>query len=165
MKKILYYLTKTEEGVLVAIFIAMTIVCFLQVIFRFVLEASLVWSEEFLRAGLMWSSCLGISCAYNRYAHLGVDFFVNLLPEKAQKIFTLISYLISLVFLVLLIKNGYDFTAFQLSVHRMTTSLNIPQACITAAIPVSGVLSCIHIVEHIIEDYILAGKTESKEDE
>lgn len=163
MKKVLSYLNYIEEVLLVVLFICMTIVCFMQVICRYVLKSSLIWSEEFLRACLVWTSCLGISCAYKRHAHLGVDFFMNLLPKKAQKGFGLIAYIISFIFMVLLIKIGYDFTTFQIAANRMTTSLHVSQAVVTAAIPVSGALSCIRILQTICKDYIFSLKNGKEE--
>ena len=152
MKKFLSYLNRIEEVGLVILFAAMTVVCFLQVIFRYCLQASLVWSEEFLRACFVWSSCLGISYAFKLYAHLGVDFFVNLLPEKVKKAVALVSYVVCIVFLAVLIKIGYDFVLYQIETSRMTTSLGIPQAVITAAIPISGILGCIRVVQVILKD-------------
>lgn len=160
MKKAVVTLNRVEEIGLVLIFTAMTIVCCLQVIFRYCLKSSLVWSEEFLRACFVWLSCLGISYAFKLYAHLGVDFFVNLFPVKWKKGIALVSYIICICFLVILVKIGYDFVIYQIETNRMTTSLGIPQAVVTAAIPISSALGCIRIVQVIWHDYIYHKKTQ-----
>ena len=158
MKKILSYLDKTEYVLLAFLFATMSILCVMQVFFRYFLRLSLPWAEEMMRGVFVWASCIGISEAFKRYAHLGVDFFVNLFNDKIKNGIRLVAYIICAIFFVALIKIGSDFTILQINQHRMMTSMPVSQAVVTVAIPICGVLSLIRVIEIILRDFLHVGK-------
>ena len=87
------------EYFLVAVMIAvMAIVNFLQVVFRYVIEGSLPWSEELLRFLFVWTTFLGAGIGVRKGAHLGLTIIVNNLPPKLKKFVVFINYLICIVF-------------------------------------------------------------------
>ena len=57
--------------------ITMAAVIILQVIFRYVLNHSLFWSEELARYLLVWLTFLGASSAYYRKVHPGIDLLTS----------------------------------------------------------------------------------------
>ncbi|MBQ1407458.1 MAG: TRAP transporter small permease [Eubacterium sp.] len=158
MKKILRYLDKTEFVMLAILFAAMSILCVMQVFFRYFLRLSLPWAEEMMRGVFVWASCIGISEAFKRYAHLGVDFFVNLFNDKAKHWLKFVAYVICGIFFIALIKIGTDFTIMQINQHRMMTSMNVSQAVVSVAIPIGGLFSLIRVIEIILRDYFGVGK-------
>jgi C4-dicarboxylate transporter DctQ subunit len=147
LKTVLKGLNKSEEALLCALFFAMTVICFVQVISRYVFSASIIWSEEFLRACFVWASGIGIACAFKYGTHLGVDFFVNLLPKTPRKIVVLVAAAIAGGFCAMMCIYGVDFVAMQIRDGRMTNALGIPSAYISVAIPIGCALACIRIVQ------------------
>src|ERR1035437_10938826 len=51
-----------------------------QVVARYLIGSSLIWSEELSRYALIWSAMVGSAVAYQRGAHIAVTVLVDLLP-------------------------------------------------------------------------------------
>ena len=68
----------------------MVVVVFLQVIFRFILHASLPWSEEASRYIMIWISLLGASVGLRHKAHIGVEALFNYLGTAKRRLFSLL---------------------------------------------------------------------------
>jgi TRAP-type C4-dicarboxylate transport system permease small subunit len=81
---------RAVEWLIAAIFAAMCIVGLLQVFNRFVLNASLSWSEEAQIFAHIWIVFLAIGVAYQRGAHLYVETIRNRLPRLAGAAFDLL---------------------------------------------------------------------------
>ncbi len=68
-------------------------IMFIQVVFRYIFNNSLSWSEELIRFLFVWLTFLGGALAINNKSHIAVEFFIELLPVKYlkyTKIFNLI---------------------------------------------------------------------------
>jgi TRAP-type C4-dicarboxylate transport system permease small subunit len=62
----------------------MIVVTLAQVIFRYVIEAPLPWSEELARYCFVWIVFLGGAIGLSRGIHLGVDLLVNQFPQRLR---------------------------------------------------------------------------------
>lgn len=71
---------RVGEAIIWILFAAIVLVGGLQVFCRYVLNASLAWSEEFQRYGLIWIVFLALVVGYRRLAHIGMDFLLVKLP-------------------------------------------------------------------------------------
>ncbi len=104
------YLDAIDRGVelLVAfIFAVILMVALLQVFQRFVLNSSLSWSEELQIFGHIWIVFLGIPIAYRRGAHLFIDTFCKMLPQKPRAMFNLFIEMTWVLFAVSLMVLGW----------------------------------------------------------
>ena len=63
MRKVLDILDKLILALLIIILSAMLVVGTMQVIWRYVLEESLSWSEELMRFLYVWATMLGVGAA------------------------------------------------------------------------------------------------------
>ena len=59
---------------------SLVLIMFIQVFFRYVLNNSLSWSEELAKYLFVWMTFLGAALCLRDKAHIGVDYFVSLLP-------------------------------------------------------------------------------------
>ncbi len=84
MKKITHFLNNFEEYTCIVLLGIMAVVVFIQVIFRFVVKASLPWSEETSRYLLVWITFLGASAGVKTGAHVGVEAVTLMLPYKLR---------------------------------------------------------------------------------
>jgi TRAP-type C4-dicarboxylate transport system permease small subunit len=121
----------------VSILIVLCVITFLQVIYRYVLNDPLSWSEEVVRYLLVWITFLGITLAVYKRTEMSVSFFTQLVPAKVNRFIDIVMTVIILAFLVLFTMEGFDF-AFE-SMMILTIALQIPYTWINLAAPVGGV--------------------------
>ena len=88
--RIFFILNRLEEIVLVAMFAAMVLIIFVQVIMRKA-NHSLVWSEELGKFLFVWISWLGISIGQRKGEHIKITMLVDRFPFRAAQIFNIIS--------------------------------------------------------------------------
>ena len=68
--------------VVAALVVTIAVMVAAQVVFRYAVQAPIVWSEEFTTLCYQWLSYLGAALAVRYRAHYGVDLFVRLLGPR-----------------------------------------------------------------------------------
>ncbi|MBL9187729.1 MAG: TRAP transporter small permease [Opitutaceae bacterium] len=76
---------RAAEILIIALFAVIVLVGGLQVLCRYVFNASLSWSEELQRYGLIWIVFLAIVVGYRRGAHIGMGLFLEKMPRAVQR--------------------------------------------------------------------------------
>ncbi len=113
---------------------AMTVVVLLGVLFRYVLQSPLSWSEEVARYLMIWAASLA-------------------LPPSAQKYAAVLVNLAVLWFLWILTKFGYDMALEgQSQLSPVLAKYRINMMWSLSAIPVAGALAIIQTVLQIVID-------------
>ena len=139
------------EGYLAGIMMmAMSAIVILQVFCRFVLKASLPWSEEVARYLQVWVAFIAGAYGVRRGAHIGIEAFAIMLPKKAQKVLTIFILIVSIFMCAVIAKYGYDIVSTQLQRGQLTPATRIPMGYMYAAIPVGMVFFIIRHVEELI---------------
>lgn len=87
---------------------AITVLVFLQVITRYVLEYPLDWPEELARILFVWVALLGAVLALRRAAHFSIGAVTDLLPARLQRGLAAVLQAVLLGFLVLVAWLGVD---------------------------------------------------------
>lgn len=100
-----------EETAIAIMLGAMTIITFVNVVMRYVFNASLIWGLELTLALFAWLVLFGMSYAVKVTAHLGVDAVINILPQRGRRILALIAAACCLVYVFLLMKGAWDYWA------------------------------------------------------
>ncbi|MEA5085430.1 MAG: TRAP transporter small permease [Lachnospiraceae bacterium] len=129
---------------------AMSIVVFIQVVFRFVVKASLPWSEELSRYLLVWTAFLGGAYGVRQGAHIGVEAFALLLPKKVQKVLAIFIMIASIALCAVIAKYGFAIVQTQLSKGQLSPAMRIPMGYMYAAIPIGMIFFIIRFVQEII---------------
>lgn len=166
LSKISDYSNRTAEWTCFALLVAMTVVTFAQVFFRFVIVHSLPWSEEFSRYALVWASFLGASVALKRGLHIGVEAFVVRLKKEKSRLIYLITLTIITFFLLVVIIKGFQMVSFNM--RQSSPAMRIPMGFPYLAIPVGSLIMGIHLVEDLISGWkrksglLGIGKTEEE---
>lgn len=80
-------LSRAERGLLYAVFTALAVLAFLQVVLRF-FSYGFVWADVLLRHLVLWAGFLGAAIAAREERHFAVDALARLLPEKAFRALT-----------------------------------------------------------------------------
>ncbi len=124
-------------GVIVVLTIA-------QVIFRFVFDSPLVWSEELARLLLVWVTFLGGAVVCWDGAHLSVDALFVKLPRPLRRYVRIFNGAVAIVFLVVLTY----FSIEMVIIEHITTlgSMDIPASFVRVPATIGGALMIIFIV-------------------
>ncbi|WP_162916648.1 TRAP transporter small permease [Cohaesibacter haloalkalitolerans] len=144
---------KTINFIIIVCLMMMTAVIFYQVVLRYVFDSSNIWAEEFARYAFIWVVLLGAASALRRFQHIRIDFVVNLLPERAQKLINFINYILIVGFLATLIKYGIAISLK--TTHQISAGLHIPMSFMYMSIPVGSALMLLFTVQIILRDFLV----------
>jgi TRAP-type C4-dicarboxylate transport system permease small subunit len=89
-------------------FIVMMLAVIGQVIFRYVLETAVPWTEELARLLFVESMLLGMAIGIRRHEHIVVDFLFNKLPTRGRNAAGLLFNLAIILLLALLMRGSWD---------------------------------------------------------
>jgi TRAP-type C4-dicarboxylate transport system permease small subunit len=143
-------LAKVEAGALIVLVIAMTVIVFLQVIYRYLLAQSLSWSEESARYLFAWISLLGAALTVQKRGHFGLELFFKMLPTKARRFVGFAIYLLmGGVILVLLVQG---IALFQKVATQLSPAMQISMGWAYACLPVGAALMAIHLLAIFVKD-------------
>lgn len=150
--KMIKKLADNFEGYCCAVMLAaMSVVVFLQVIFRFIIKASLPWSEELSRYLLVYITYFGCAYGIKSGAHLGVEAFVLILPKKLQRFLNILVQLGGMVVCLLILKFGADIVASQMQSGQLSPAMRLPMWTIYSAIPIGMAFCVIRYIGEIIK--------------
>ncbi len=98
-------LSSATVGVLLALIVVIT---FYGVVMRYVFYMPQAWAMEIPRIAFVWLVMLGASVITQRKEHIGMTFFLDLLPQPLKFVWSLIVHLAMLWFCWVLIEQGMD---------------------------------------------------------
>lgn len=150
MKKIFDIVDKFEKYAIFVLLLIMTILIFIQVVFRFVFHNSLTWTEELARYLLVWSTFIGASLGVKKGAHIGVEAFKLVLPPKAKRFVEYISIIFCLGFCGVVFKESIVILSKQLSTGQTSPAIGIPMWVPYLAITVGTFLMMFRFIEVFI---------------
>ena len=131
------YLTATLLAV-------MTILVFMQVLFRYWLHLPLDWGEEVSRYLFIWSAMLGAAIGTKRRAHFGIDFLVKALPSSVQMGIAISVNLCVCALMGLVAVQGTKLAIINFA--QISPTLSIPMGVPYAAIPICALLMLIYTI-------------------
>jgi TRAP-type C4-dicarboxylate transport system permease small subunit len=111
----------------ILVFWVLAIVVFLQFYTRYVLNDSLIWTEEAARYLLILACFVGSVSAVRRGSHITLEFFIRAAPRKLGKAMAVLSQLITFGFFGTLTWIGVGLTQ---KTRQQMVSLPIPKAWI-----------------------------------
>lgn len=129
---------RVTEAVAVLLVIAETVILFTGVIFRYVLDNPLIWSDELASILFIWLSMLGAVVALDRGEHMRLSAIVNRMPDKWRGWFETMAALVVCVFVAMIIVPAYQHAMEQMPIT--TPALGLPDGWRAAALPVGAAL-------------------------
>jgi TRAP-type C4-dicarboxylate transport system permease small subunit len=156
MAKLLGRLVALIEWWAVLLLAAMVVLVCLGVLFRYVLNSSLTWYDEFASYLLVWLTFYGTVVADYRRRHIGFELLVDKLPPRRRKVVDVIAEIAVLGFQFVLFYYGWVLT------ERMgdETAISLPWvkvSWISSVLPISGGLLLLISATRLAG--ILLGKT------
>lgn len=149
-------LNKVVEKIVALLLAIMSIVVFLQVVFRYIFHASLPWSEELARYILVWLTFLGASIGVKRNAHIGVEVVVKFLPPLLRKATNVITQILSLSFFMVLIV--YGMKVVSITMMQLSPAMKINMGYIYLAIIVGAIFMMLHLIARMLANNVTEGK-------
>ena len=148
--KFLDVVEKIERIFLAAAMGVMIVDMIYQVILRYVFSAANAWSEELARYLFIFEVMIAAAIAIRKNSHLQIDVLINCLKPRTKTIFTIVSTLVGMVFLVFLL--NYSIGLVQTGGTNISVGLNIPMSIPYASIPVGTVLMLLTSVEVVLKN-------------
>ena len=98
-----------EAIIIVALMALMSVLIGVQVFMRYVMGASLSWSEELARYLFIWMTYLGVAYAVRKNAHIRVTMLTDKLPDHLKAWVSVFTGVIFAGFAVFVMYQGWFF--------------------------------------------------------
>ena len=136
------------ETLLISGVAAVVVIATLQVFFRYVVGASLSWSEEALRYIMIWITSLGLGLAYSRGEMIGMELLVHLLPPRAALVVTQAGRVLVLAMMLTIAWYGWKF-AWKTR-GGTATAIPVSMFLIHISVAVGSLLVALHVAATLV---------------
>ena len=116
---------RAVDAVAIAAFSGIFLCVIAQVVFRYVFNNPLTWSEELARYLFIWCAFLGWIVASRRGSHLAMTFAVDRLPHRGRVALSALVQLATLVFAWLLGSRGLALVRNNWDVENVAVPFNL----------------------------------------
>lgn len=157
MKKILHWLDENlEEFLLVLFLILMTLIMCMQILSRYVLRASLSWSEELTRYLFVWSGFLSVSYCSKKCLSIKIEQFVAVFPRRGRAVFKVVNHTFELIFFVYMIPFAWSYMMSAVHSGQLSPACQIPMYYVQAAPLFSFILVSLRVLQRWIIEFRVA---------
>lgn len=138
----------TVRVIVSTMILVFTVVILVSIFFRYVLNDSLVWSEQVCRYLYVWMVMLGMPIVYRAKGNVAFDLFYNKFSTRIKQLFHVITDLLIACFSGFLALQGLKYTILKGS--TIITGINLPQGYLYVSQTIGGVIMILFVIEHII---------------
>lgn len=140
-------LLKVEKAIGGALLLLLTVTIFLQVLFRFVFDLPLAWSEELSRYSFVWLTMIVAPICIRLKANISTG-TLGSLPPQLSRLVEVAGLLLALAFALVLLVWG----TMLLDVVRLQRSpaIGLPMYWVYAAIPTGAALMIIELAAQLV---------------
>lgn len=130
--------------------VAMVVIVILQIVFRYVLNDSLSWTEEVSKTMMAWTAFLVAPWAYRVGANVRIELFVDAFPDAMRRFMALALNLLVLWIVAVFLYESFGF--WQRGQAVRSDSLPIQVSWFYTVVPVAFTLLLLVAVEQLIRD-------------
>jgi TRAP-type C4-dicarboxylate transport system permease small subunit len=153
-------LASVEQFITLLAFAPMLLLMVVQVVFRYMLEVALPWSEELIRYLFVAASFLGAALVSKERSHISIDLFDSLLDMvKGHKTREMISYSVwlladvtSMGVLVVFAWLTYKYLNIMRMTEQLSPALELPVAVVVGVMLLGVCLMIFHYAVKIINN-------------
>ena len=135
--------------IVILFMLVMTVAVSLQIIFRYVFNIPLGWSEEVARFSFVWVSFFGASALLRFREHINVNVFVDRFRPRIRAACVFLADLVALVCVYFFVVGGISLATNEW--EQLAPATEIPMGWVYLAIPVSAGLMAIWVVIQTIQ--------------
>jgi TRAP-type C4-dicarboxylate transport system permease small subunit len=142
---------------IIVLMLVMTVTVSLQIVFRYVLNAPLDWSEEVARFSFVWVSFFGASALMRVREHINVTVFTDNFPPRLRALAIFLANLCALICIYFFVVGGLALTYHEW--RQLSPTTQVPMGWVYVAIPIAATLMGIWVVIQTIDSaFQLAGR-------
>lgn len=108
---------------------------------------ALSWTYSLARLFLPWIGLLSSTIALHSGEHVAMTLLVKLLPEPLVRLAAVLTLAVMAVFALLMIWYGWSFFQNATQVYMVSDNIQISRRWTAAAVPLSGVIFLLHLVQ------------------
>ena len=148
------------EMSLCVLLVAIVVITFLQVLFRYVFQTSLAWTEELARYAFMWTAALSVGYAFKTKSHFALRFVVDRFGPDLKKITTSLVTLLMTVFLVIFTWKAIQYV--QSADDQIAPGTGIPMKIPYSSAVLAGILMLFYVIKNWKEEVFSNAAVEEK---
>ena len=160
MKK---FLNNIEEILCAICLSIMTIIAFVNVVSRFLLSASLSFTDEITTYLFVLLSLMGSAVAAKRGAHLGLTVLTDLVSPSVKKILKIIGFVFAIIFSSSVLYCGIFMVQSQMQRGQVTANMQWPEWIFGSFVPIGAFFLTLRFIQVLIAE--IKTKPESGEEE
>ncbi len=127
MKKFLDFLdNRLEISICIVLMCVLSVLLFIQVFFRYVMQDSLSWSEELARYCFVWLVYMGIPYGCKIMRHIKIDAGLYLFPKKMRKFVVIFGDIIFFAFALVIVYFAWGLEQKQIMFGQLSPAMQIP---------------------------------------
>ncbi|NWF92702.1 MAG: TRAP transporter small permease [Syntrophaceae bacterium] len=162
MKKLLDTIEMVIEMISRILIGGIVAIIFYAVVMRYVFHRPPAWSEELSRFIFIWMIMLSAVLVTREQSHIQMTFLVDLLPERLRFFLSNFIRLLMIAFCWVMIQQGLKI--YPIVAEASSPSFGISMGWLYLAIPVSGMLMGLYVLEWMVKSIIARGRgTSSRE--
>lgn len=143
------HLELAAEVVTSTLLVIIVLINGLELVGRNFFNYSFVWAHEVNLLLGTWTYFIGMTLVYAKNADITVEYFSNLLPPRAHRVWPVVCNAVVLGVLAVIV--WYCWILIRLQYGFRTTGLGIPNPAFSTAVLVSAVLMATHVAHHSAE--------------
>jgi C4-dicarboxylate transporter DctQ subunit len=141
------WLEDFEEGLIVFLMAAMTIVTFVQVVARYIFNYSFVWALELTGVMFAWLIFIGMSYGVRVGAHIGVDAVVKSLAPATARLVGIVAAVLCVVYASIVFVGGFTYVRKMYDVGILMQDIPIQQWIPRVILPLGFALLAIRFLQ------------------
>ena len=136
------------ELILCSLLVSIVIITFVQVLFRYVFQFSLAWTEELARYIFLWLAALSIAHGFKTKSHFALTFLVDRIQKRYRSLIFTIVNVSMLLFLSIFVWKSCEYTLSVIDQVGPGTglSMSVPYS--------SSIFMGILMIYYIVQDFI-----------
>ncbi|HKK99737.1 MAG: TRAP transporter small permease [Desulfotignum sp.] len=152
-KSILSNLNQNGERYLtLPLYTLVVIAIFMEVFRRFFLSYSSIWSEEIARYAFIYITWIGAAAAIRERAHIRIDVFLPLLPDKGKAVVFIFGDIITLILSCIALYWSIEPVLTSIHFGSVTHGLRISQAWFLMAVPLGFSMIILRLIQSMKRD-------------
>lgn len=141
---------RLEEVMAATLFSALLVFCLLQVLFRFVINISLDWTEELASFSFIIMVYIAASLGIARNRHARAEIVDLILPPWALRHVNIFVYLVWGVFNLLIARAGWEMAVDAIDIGLTSPVLTLPMGWLYMVIPVMFTVMALRVFSRAI---------------